>query len=108
MTESVTVFISEKLGVPRSHIHLQTTIEADLGMAGFDTMEFFTEYFETFGIENPEDFNPAVYVTPENIDPVGTLLRMLSKKYKEQHRIKEVSVQHLARVAQQRRWIDVT
>ena len=107
MIAAVIRFTSKRLGISDKDIHSHTTIESDLGMAGLDTLEFFSEFFEVFGVENPEDFNADKYVTPENLDPVRAIRSLISKRFRERHLIQEVTIQHLARVAEQKCWIDV-
>ena len=107
MLELVKAFVSKKLGVPIYQIHEETTIESDLRIIGLDTISFFEEFFNEFKIENPEDFKTDLYVTPEVFDPIGAVRSLISKEYRDKHKIKEVSISHLVMVAELRRWTDI-
>lgn len=106
MENEVKLFISIKLGIPIDEIHKESKIEADFGLAGLDTMLFYDTFFTEFDIVNPEDFDLDEYVTPDVPNFRLLIKSFFSKAAREKMRVKTVSVGHLVRVAEARKWFE--
>jgi hypothetical protein len=106
MLDRIMTFVSDRLGVDKSKITEQTSIEDDFGIAGLDTLTFYEEFFTEFKISNPTDFNVGQYVTSENMQ-VGVFIKSLfSTTTRKTFKTTSVSLKHLTNVALRRKWYE--
>jgi acyl carrier protein len=106
MEEKIKEFVSSRLGIPIEEITMESKMESDFGVAGLDTISFYEEFFRKFEIRNPEDFNIDRYVATENIEIVLMIKSIFSQNSGQNLRIKEVSIEHLIKVAETKFWIE--
>jgi Protein of unknown function (DUF1493) len=104
--QRVIALVSDKTGIEESELNENTKIEEDVGLAGLDTLEFYEEFFTTFQINNPQDFDSNKYISPENIDLFSVIKSIFSKKARQKFNLKNNTVEHLTNVALKKRWYE--
>lgn len=106
MLEEVIEFVALRCGIPKFKITKELKIESDFGMAGLDTIQFYEEFFEVFKIQNPEDFDMDRYVTSENLEFKLIVKSLFSKIARQKFKTKDISIGHLAKVAETKYWVE--
>ena len=109
MLEKVIEFVSKATGVPANKITAESRFEDDFGMAGLDSMIFYENFFRDFKIQNPEEFNADRYISDdgfENFSLKQFIKAIFSKEARNKLRTKDVSVGHLAKVAELKKWFE--
>lgn len=107
MKKAVLDFISHATKMPVLDIKLSHRVEEDFGLAGLDTISFYEGFFEKFSVENPDEFVFDRHCAPEGLLMVKFwLTSIFSKKAREALKVYDVSIGHLMKVAQEKRWTD--
>jgi len=107
MEKEVIKFVSQSAGVEEDKIKHSDTIEGSFGLGGLDTISFYEDFFETFKITNSQDFNIELYCANEGIGNVALLIKAIFSKHARKKLKKyDVTIKHLIKVAELKKWID--
>jgi hypothetical protein len=100
LPQQVMAFVSEYWREPIARLKLGTRIEEDLGMTGDDAAEFLEEFSRRFGVELAGlEFHK--HFGAEGCNPLWLLF---PPAWLEDHGNYPVTVDHLVRVAEVKRW----
>ncbi len=100
LAESVATFVAESLAVPVGRLRAETRLEEDLGVTGDDAAGFLKAFSERFGVEMSE-MDLRRHFGPEGCNPLGWFL---PSDLHRGHGQCPVTLAHLVRVAELRRW----
>lgn len=101
--QKVVDFVSRETGIAADQLYPEFRIERDAGIAGLDTILFYEHFFDEFGIQ-PDQFDPKKYVSPEIISIPELFKRITSRKYRQEQRIHDITIQHLITIATINYW----
>lgn len=111
MISEVKQYISNCTSLNTGEVSLKHNIQAEYGLYGLDIIEFYEGFFTYFKIDNPEDFDLEMYSYPEGLERlwdnlISLILSPFSKKARKKRKIFDVTVEHLIKVAESKKWID--
>ena len=100
LQERVLAFVSEAANVSVERLSLGTRLEEDLGITGEDAVELLSAFAERFGVDTARlDFHK--HFGPEGCNPLWLLYK---PPWLKSHGAYPVTIHHLIRVAEARRW----
>lgn len=107
MIEEVKKFVSQSVGIDQTKIKLSDRVEESFGLGGLDTVSFFEEFFIEFNIINPQDFNIEVHAADEGMANIFLVIKaFFSKEARQKFKKYDVTIEHLVKVAELKRWIE--
>ncbi len=108
MKQELIEFISNVTHLKADEIKPEMKLAEDIGFYGLDAISFFEEFFKKFNIKNLEEFdidlhiNGSVDFAPSPINWIKNTLIKERRKYLKP----DVTIGHLERVIQIRKWIN--
>src|SRR6516225_8445920 len=100
LQERVLAFVSEAADVSVERLTLGTRLEEDLGITGDDAVELLSGFAERFGVDMAR-LDIHKHFGPEGCNPLWLLYK---PTWLKSHGAYPVTIHHLIRVAEARRW----
>ena len=101
-------FIASRTNLKVDEIKPELKLAKDIGFYGLDAISFFEEYFEQFEIQNLENFDVDLHIDG-SIDfaprPLSWLKSILIKD-RRKYLCKDVTMGHLDKIIDTRKWIN--
>jgi len=101
-------FITARTHLKADEIKPETRLGEDIGLYGLDAVSFFDDYFETFEIENLEEFDFDIHIdgsvdfAPRPFNWIKNVLIQERRKYLRP----DVTMGHLNKVIEHGKWFN--